>query len=130
MKRVLLSMVVCMMAIVMQAQRVEVRYFHGKQRCITCRSIEKCAKEVLDESFASQQKSKKISMKVIDFSTDQGKPIAADHKVSFSSLFIVKIDKNGKETRTDLTRQGFQYAKRNPGEFKKIVKEEITKALK
>ena len=127
MKRVLLSMVACMMALVMQAQRVEVRYFHGKQRCITCRSIEKCAKEVLDESFASQQKSKKISMKVIDFSTEQGKPVAADHKVSFSSLFIVK---NGKETRIDLTRQGFQYAKRNPGEFKKIVKEEITKALK
>ena len=130
MKRVLLSMVVCMMAIVMQAQRVEVRYFHGKQRCITCRSIEKCAKEVLEESFASQQKSKKISMKVIDFSTEQGKPVAADNTVSFSSLFIVKIDKQGKETRTDLTRQGFQYAKRNPGEFKKIVKEEITKALK
>ena len=130
MKRVLLSMVVCMMTLVVQAQRVEVRYFHGKQRCITCRSIEKCAKEVLDESFASQQKSKKISMKVIDFSTEQGKPVAADHKVSFSSLFIVKIDKNGKETRIDLTRQGFQYAKRNPGEFKKILKEEITKALK
>ena len=130
MKRVLLSMLVCMMAIVMQAQRVEVRYFHGKQRCITCRSIEKCAKEVLDESFASQQKSKKISMKVFDISTEQGKLVAADHKVSFSSLFIVKIDKNGKETRTDLTRQGFQYAKRNPGEFKKILKEEITKALK
>ena len=130
MKRVLLSMVVCMVALVMQAQRVEVRYFHGKQRCITCRSIEKCAKEVLDESFASQQKDKKISMKVIDFSTDQGKPIAANHKVSFSSLFIVKIDKYGKETRTDLTRQGFQYAKRNPGEFKKILKEEISKVLK
>ena len=130
MKRVLLSMVACMMALVMQAQRVEVRYFHGKQRCITCRSIEKCAKEVLDESFASQQKSKKISMKVIDFSTEQGKPVAADHKVSFSSLWIVKIDKYGKETRTDLTRQGFQYAKRNPGEFKKILKEGITKALK
>ena len=130
MKRVLLSMVACMMALVMLAQRVEVRYFHGKQRCITCRSIEKCAKEVLEESFASQQKSKKISMKVIDFSTEQGKPVAADHKVSFSSLFIVKIDKKGKETRTDLTRQGFQYAKRNPVEFKKILKEEITKALK
>ena len=130
MKRVLLSMVACMMALVMQAQRVEVRYFHGKQRCITCRSIEKCAKEVLDESFASQQKSKKISMKVFDISTEQGKLVAADHKVSFSSLFIVKIDKNGKETRIELTRQGFQYAKRNPGEFKKILKEEITKALK
>ena len=123
-------MVFCMMALVVQAQCVELRYFHGKQRCVTCHSIEKCAKEVLDESFASQQKDKKISMKVIDFSTAQGKPVAADHKVSFSSLFIVKIDKNGKETRTDLTRQGFQFAKRNPEEFKKIVKEVIAKALK
>ena len=123
-------MVFCMMALVVQAQCVELRYFHGKQRCVTCHSIEKCAKEVLDESFASQQKDKKISMRVIDFSTEQGKPVAADHKVSYSSLFIVKIDKDGKETRTDLTRQGFQYAKRNPEEFKKIVKEAITKALK
>ena len=130
MKRILLSMVFCMMALVVQAQCVELRYFHGKQRCVTCHSIEKCAKEVLDESFASQQKDKKISMKVIDFSTEQGKPVAADHKVSYSSLFIVKIDKDGKETRTDLTRQGFQYAKRNPEEFKKIVKEAITKAFK
>ena len=130
MKRVLLSMVFCMMALVVQAQCVELRYFHGKQRCVTCHSIEKCAKEVLDESFASQQKDKKISMRVIDFSTEQGKPVAADHKVSYSSLFIVNIDNNGKETRTDLTRQGFQYAKRNPEEFKKIVKEAITKALK
>ena len=123
-------MVFCMMALVVQAQCVELRYFHGKQRCVTCHSIEKCTKEVLDESFASQQKDKKISMRVIDFSTEQGKPVAADHKVSYSSLFIVKIDKDGKETRTDLTRQGFQYAKRNPEEFKKIVKEAITKALK
>ena len=130
MKRVLLSLVVCMMAIVMQAQRVEVRYFHGKQRCITCRSIDKCAKEVLNESFASQQKNKRISMKVIDFSTEKGKSIAAKHKVSYSSLYIVKIGKNGKETCIDLTRQGFQYAKRNPVEFKNIVKEEINKALK
>ena len=120
-----------MMALVMQAQRrVEVRYFHGKQRCITCHSIEKYTKEVLDESFAAQQKNKMIIMKVIDFSTEQGKPVAAEHKVSFSSLFIVKIDKEGNERRTNLTRQGFQYAKRNPEEFKKIVKEEITKALK
>lgn len=58
-------MVVCMVALVIQAQRVEVRYFHGKQRCITCRSMEKYAKEVLNESFAAQQKNKVISMKVI-----------------------------------------------------------------
>ena len=130
MTRALLSIVFCITALVVQAQRVEVRYFHGKQRCTTCRSIEACAKEVLSELSASQKKNEKISMKVIDFLTDQGILVSKSHIVSYFSLFIVKIDKDGKETRTDLTRQGFQYAKRNPAEFKKIVRNEITKALK
>ena len=65
MKRVLLSMVACMMALVMQAQRVEVRYFHGKQRCITCRSIEKYAKEVLDEEGNLKRKADMFTKRTI-----------------------------------------------------------------
>lgn len=130
MKKVLITMMLCMMAILVQAQTVEVRYFHGKQRCITCQSIERCAKEVLSESFAQQVKGKKLQMKVYDFSTPEGKKVASDHKVTFSSLFVVCKDKQGKEKRIDFTRMGFQYAKNKPEEFKRKLKDEITKALK
>lgn len=38
-----------------QKEYIEVLYFHGKQRCITCNAIEKLTKEVVDKYFAEQQ---------------------------------------------------------------------------
>lgn len=40
--------------------RVEVLYFHGKQRCATCMAIEQQAREVVEKDFANEQKSGKI----------------------------------------------------------------------
>lgn len=127
MRHLLSTLVLCFVALYAQAQTIEVRYFHGKQRCVTCRSIEKCAQEVLAESFAQQVQDKQIKMRVIDFSTAEGKKVATDHKVSYSSLIVASIDKDGKEKRTDLTRMGFQYAKNKPEEFKRLLKAEIDK---
>ena len=39
--------------------RVEVIYFHGKQRCATCMAIEKNTREVLNSMFANELKSGK-----------------------------------------------------------------------
>ena len=119
---IILSMIcsVCVMA-----QTVEVKYFHGKQRCVTCRSIEKYAHEVLQESFAKEVKDGKIKFTVTDFSTDEGKAVAKDYKVTYSSLFVVK----GKE-RVNLTQMGFKYAKNQPEEFKKQLKKEIENLLR
>ena len=36
-----------------QKDRVEVLYFHGKQRCATCMAIEKNAKEAVEAQFAN-----------------------------------------------------------------------------
>ena len=35
---------------------VEILYFHGKQRCMTCRSIEQNTKELLESMFQRQMK--------------------------------------------------------------------------
>lgn len=37
-----------------QGDRVEVIYFHGKQRCVTCRAIEQLTNEVLEATFKNQ----------------------------------------------------------------------------
>lgn len=39
-----------------EKDRVEVIYFHGKQRCATCMAIEKNAKEVVNTLFANELK--------------------------------------------------------------------------
>ena len=39
-----------------QPNRIEVLYFHGKQRCTTCKAIEKYTKERNDVSLAGRLK--------------------------------------------------------------------------
>ena len=61
---------------------VEVIYFHGKQRCATCRAIEQCTKDVLDEQFAKQVKVGKVVLRVIDISQKENKAIAEKYEVT------------------------------------------------
>lgn len=98
-------------------QKVTVLYFHGKQRCITCRSIEQCAKEVVKMFNPG-----KVEMKVIDISDPKNEQLVNQYRVSWSSLYLQK----GKQ-KINLTEMGFRYAKNQPEEFKKRLRAEILK---
>lgn len=108
---------------------VEVLYFHGKQRCITCKSIEKHTKDVLTAYFADQVKNGKIVFRVIDISQPANEKIAEKYEVTWSSLFINKW-KGGKEKVKNMTEFGFSYAKSSPDVFKAGVKKKIEELLK
>lgn len=108
---------------------VEVLYFHGKQRCITCKSIEKHTKDVLTAYFADQVKNGKIVFRVIDISQPTNEKIAEKYEVTWSSLFINKW-KGGKEKVNNMTEFGFSYAKSSPDVFKAGVKKKIEELLK
>lgn len=112
-----------------QKEYVEVLYFHGKQRCITCNAIEKLTKEVVEKDFAQQVKDGKVVFRVIDISTKEGEKIADKYEVTWSSLFINKW-KDGKETKNNMTDFGFSYAKGSPDVFKAGVKKKIEEQLK
>lgn len=103
-----------------QTDCVEILYFHGKKRCITCNAIERLTKEVVD-SLGSD----KIIMRVIDISQKENQTTADKYKVTWSSLIL---DRNGKVE--NLTEMGFGYAKNRPAEFKKKLTESITQILK
>lgn len=133
MKRNLLFLLLSLFAITMMAQtkmkdHVEVMYFHGKQRCVTCMAIEKNAREVVEKDFAKEVKSGKVVFKIVDISTAEGAKIAKDYRVTWSSLFVNGW-KNGKETRNDMTQFAFKNARKHADEFKKGVKEKIKKQL-
>lgn len=90
------------------AQSIDVTYFHGKQRCVTCMSIERLTKEVLNKHFAQKLKNGKLKFKIVDISTESGKKLAKEYRITWSALFI-----EDKSERKDLTRCGFQNAKSN-----------------
>lgn len=75
---------------------VEILYFHGKQRCMTCRSIEQNTKELVEAKFARQMKEGKVVYRVIDISKKENARIAEKYEVTWSSLFLVQ-HKSGKE---------------------------------
>lgn len=112
-----------------QKEYVEVLYFHGKQRCITCNAIEKLTKEVIDKDFAQQLKDGKIIFKIIDISTKEGEKIADKYEVSWSSLYINKW-MNGKELKNNMTDFAFSYAKNSPDVYKAGIKKKIDELLK
>lgn len=105
---------------------VQVVYFHGKQRCPTCRAIESETKSVMDEYFRKEIKERRLSFKVVDISDAKNEIIAEDFRISWSSLFIVSNDGR----RENLTALSFAYARRNPAEFKIKLMNAISQRLK
>lgn len=134
MKRQLLFVLMSLFAMVAGAQtkvadRVEVMYFHGKQRCATCMAIEKYAREVVEKEFAEERKQGRVVFRVVDISTAEGERLAKSYRVSWSSLYVNGW-KNGKEKRNDLTQFAFKNARKHPEAFKKGVREKIRGLLK
>lgn len=108
---------------------VEVLYFHGKQRCVTCRAIEQHTKDVLSAQYAKQMQSGKVVLRVIDISKKENEAIAEKYQVTWSSLFLVS-HKNGKEQAENLTEFAFGNARSNPDKFKEGLQLRINKILK
>lgn len=112
-----------------EKDRVEVIYFHGKQRCPTCMAIEKNTKEVVNTLFANERKNGTVVFKTVDISTPEGEKIADKYEVTWSSLFVNKW-KDGEESRTNLTEFSFGNARNNPDGFKKGLADKIRQSLK
>ena len=112
-----------------EKDRVEVIYFHGKQRCATCMAIEKNTKEVVNTLFADELKNGTVVFKTVDISTPEGEKIADKYEVTWSSLFVNKW-KDGKESRNNLTEFGFGNTRKNPDGFKKSLADKIRQSLK
>lgn len=134
MKQLFLLSILFLSAIVGMAQNtketyVEVLYFHGKQRCVTCKAIEKYSKEVVFSDMAALAKKGKVKFRVIDISTEEGEKMAKNYRVSWSSLYVNKW-KDGKEIRNDMTRFSFSNARNNTAEFKTKLKEKVVELLK
>lgn len=107
---------------------VEVMYFHGKQRCVTCMAIEKLTKEVVEKDFAKEVKQGKVRYREIDISTDEGEKIADSYEVTWSSLFVNQW-KGKKETRNNMTKFGFANARKDPDAFKAGLRDKINELL-
>lgn len=108
--------------------RVEILYFHGKQRCATCIAIEQETKAVMETAYAEELKDGRLVFRIIDISQKENEAIADKYQVTWSSLFICKW-KDGKEKYENLTEFAFANARTSPDKFRTDLTEKIREYL-
>ena len=106
---------------------VELLYFHGKQRCLTCMAIEKFSTETVAKEFQEQVDSGKLIYKIIDI--DKEEALANKYKVASSSLILITHTSQGEKV-TNLTQFAFSCARKESEKFCKdltyIIKGELS----
>lgn len=107
-----------------ETKKIEIYYFHLKNRCVTCRAVEKVTTETLKDHFSTQMKAGTITYKSINFEDKKNKALAKKYKIKGQSLVVIQGDK-----KIDLTAKGFQYARNKPKDFERILKKEINSLL-
>lgn len=105
---------------------VEVLYFHGNQRCPTCKAIEEQTKEVISAAFADETKDGTLVFKALDI--DENEALADKYRVTWSSLILVDHD-SGEEKVEDLTKFAFGNALKSPDTFRSTLAGKIKEML-
>lgn len=109
-----------------KVDHIEVIYFHGNMRCLTCRAIEKFAQETVDSLFKDEVNSGKVLFRVV--SIPENEAMADDYRTTGSSLFVTSFI-NGKETRNNMTEFGFKTARKNHVLFQDSLANVIRQSL-
>ena len=73
------------------AEKIQVFLFHATQRCYSCITIGKFAKETVEQKFPEELKSGKIEFREINIDLPENKELATKFKAAGSSLFINPI---------------------------------------
>lgn len=107
---------------VADANTVYVYYFHGKQRCMTCNTVEKVAKEVIETNYASNSNVKFV---VVPNFEKENEALAEKYEISWNGLVI---DKGGNNA-INITEQAFANAVNNPEVLTELIKSEVNKRL-
>ncbi|HDR88205.1 MAG TPA: hypothetical protein ENN63_01070 [Bacteroidetes bacterium] len=99
-------------------KKAEVYYFHFTHRCITCKTLEKEAKEAVEELYGDQ-----VFFSAYNLEEEAGKKKGDELGVSYQALLIVS-----REAIVDLTAEGFLHAGK-PDKLKQIMKDTIDPLL-
>lgn len=76
---------------------VRVYYFHGNQRCRTCKKIEALTKKTLEESFADRLKDGTMEFQVVNVDKTENEHFVDDYQLAIRSV-VVSGREGGKET--------------------------------
>lgn len=108
--------------VVEAADGVEVLFFYGRQRCLTCKAIERATEELLNVEFADELGNGRLVFRKL--SIDDNEALAEKYRVTWTSLVVVGHCR-GDEKVENLTEFAFAKARKSPDAFKKGLYDKI-----
>jgi len=112
-----------------EQSKILIYNFHVTNRCASCVAIEKATQKTLDSYFANELKNGRIKLSILNVDDEANKKISEKYQAFGSSLFVTRVFKT-QETTTDLTGEGFKFARNKEEKFIEILKNKITEYLK
>lgn len=103
------------------ASTVYVYYFHGKQRCMTCNTVEKVAKQAIDTNYASNSN---VKFMVLPKDDKANEALVEKYEISWNGLVIAKGNNS-----INITEQAFANAVNNPDVLVELIKKEVNNRL-
>ncbi len=112
-----------------ELSKVMIYNFHVTNRCASCIAIEEATTKTLKAYFETELKQGRVKRRIVNVDDEANQKIAEKYQAFGSGLFVTRIYK-GKETTTDLTGDGFKFAKNKEERFIEILKNKILEYLK
>jgi hypothetical protein len=112
-----------------ELSKVLIYNFHVTNRCVSCIAIEDATTKTLNTYFANELKQGRIIRYILNVDEESNAKIAEKYQAFGSGLFVTRVYK-GKENSSDLTGDGFKYAKNKEEKFIEILKSKISEYLK
>ena len=104
-----------------KTKNVEVYYFHGTRRCVTCIAVGEVSSELVKSKYEDNENVKFIEINIDEPGNEE---LVEKFKVSGSGLYVF----NGKDIE-NITAFAFQHARTNPDKLKDKLIELIDKNL-
>ena len=101
-----------------------VYYFHGTDRCVTCRKFETWTQEVLTSSFVDEIKKKRLEYRVVNIDEPGNEHFVHDYGLYTKSVVLSEI-KDGRRTRSKNLEKIWDLA-RDEEAYKAYVRDEVS----
>lgn len=107
------------------AQRVRIYYLHTTFRCVTCNTIEKMTRELLESQFAAELADGRIEWREADFQDNEN--LARAFEVTASCVVVARV--RGEDVLSYRRLDEVWTLMKDPVEFDRVVGEAIRSAL-
>lgn len=109
---------------------VSIFYFHGTNRCGNCMAIEENTQKALDTFFPVEVKDGLVKFISVNIDSAANKSLVEKCEASAMTLFVIKTDSDGKETKSDHTEFALNTARSKPDAYMQGIRDRIVELMK